>query len=215
MAKLELAALGIRIPSGRLAKDLADARATANEIGFPVALKAQSAKLSHKSDAGGVALNLKDSAALDQAWANMQSDLAHHRPGLGLDGVLVESMCSPGLELIVGARRDPEWGPVLMIGLGGVFTEALHDVRVLAPDLSVDDIVTEFARLRGAALLGAFRGQAPRDVRAAAEIVARIGAFIRQHGEVVEIDVNPLMTFAEGQGAMALDALIVTSGAES
>ena len=208
-AKRELAAIGVRTPTADLAKTLDDARAIASRIGYPVALKAQSADLSHKSDAGGVALRIGDAASLNAAWAKMQGDIARNRPDLALDGVLVESMSSPGLELIVGARRDAEWGPVLMIGLGGVFTEALHDVRVLPADLPVAGIEIEFHRLRAAAMLGAFRGQKPRDVRAAAHVVARLGHFMRAHPEVVEADINPLMVFAEGEGATALDAVIV------
>ena len=209
LAKREFASIGVKVPAGRLAKSIEVAQAIAREIGFPVVIKAQSFDLSHKSDAGGVILNLKNAEALSQGWEKLHADIGRHRPGLTLDGVLVESMSAPGLELIVGARRDPEWGPVLMIGLGGVFTEALHDVRVIAADLSIDDIEKEFRSLRAAAMLGDFRGQPARDVRAAADVVARIGTFMRAHPEVLEIDVNPLMTFAEGLSAMALDAVIV------
>ena len=209
LAKRELAAAGLKIPKGRLAKTLDDAKAIARDCGYPVALKAQSADLSHKSDVGGVVLRLGDEAALADGWSRLAANIAQHKPGLALDGVLVESMCQPGLEVILGARRDPEWGPVLMIGLGGVLTEALHDVRVISADRSAEEIMTEFRSLRGAALLGAFRGTKARDIAAAAESAARLGAFMLAHPEVVEIDVNPLMVFAEGEGALALDAVIV------
>ena len=140
----------------------------------------------------------------------MHDSIFAARPGLSLDGVLVESMSPRGLELIVGAKSDAEWGPVVMFGLGGVFTEALHDVRVIAPDLDEAEIEHEFYQLRGAALLGAFRGMKPRDVRAAAGVVAKVGAFMLANPNVVEVDINPLMTFGEGEGVLALDALIVT-----
>ena len=119
-------------------------------------------------------------------------------------------MARRGVELIFGARNDPDWGPVLVVGLGGVIAEALHDVRVLAPDLGEDAIIEELYRLKGAALLKAFRGQPARDVKAAAAIAARLGAFVMAHPEVAEIDVNPVVVFEEGAGAVALDALIVT-----
>jgi acyl-CoA synthetase (NDP forming) len=95
------------------------------------------------------------------------------------------------------------------VGLGGVFAEALHDVRVLPPDLDADAIADELQKLKGAALLGAFRGQKARDVRAAAEMAARLGAFVLAHPEIAEIDINPVVVYAAGDGAVALDALIV------
>jgi acyl-CoA synthetase (NDP forming) len=118
-------------------------------------------------------------------------------------------MAPRGVELIFGARNDPDWGPVLVVGLGGVFTEALHDVVTLAPDLGVEAIAQELRRLKGAALLGAFRGSPARDVEAAAAIAAKLGAFVMAHPEIAEIDVNPVMVYAKGDGALALDALIV------
>jgi acyl-CoA synthetase (NDP forming) len=118
-------------------------------------------------------------------------------------------MSKRGVELIFGARNDPDWGPVLVVGLGGVIAEALHDVRVLAPDLEPLAIADELRRLKGAALLGAFRGQPARDIDAAAAIAASLGAFVMAHPEVAEIDVNPVVVFAQGEGAVALDALIV------
>ncbi len=210
MAKSICAAIGIPTPRGALARTIEEALEIARRIGYPVAIKAQSAELSHKSDAGGVALNIAQEQALRDAWSAMHDGLRRARPDMLLDGVLVEAMSARGLELIVGARRDPEWGPVVVIGLGGVFTEALHDVRVLAPDLTEDEIERAFFKLRGAALLGAFRGAPPRDVKAASRVAALIGAFMRAHPDVMEIDINPLMAFETGKGVMALDALIVT-----
>jgi acetate---CoA ligase (ADP-forming) len=208
-AKTFLAAAGIPVPPGALVTDLAAARHAAAAIGYPVALKAQSAALSHKSDAGGVVLALADETALAQGWARLHADIARTRPGLALDGVLVEAMARPGLELILGARGDPDWGAVLVIGLGGVLAEALHDVRVLPPDLDPAAIAEEFGKLKGAKLLASFRGAPARDVVAAAEIAAKLGTFMLAHPEIAEIDLNPVVVYAQGEGAIALDALIV------
>jgi acetate---CoA ligase (ADP-forming) len=123
--------------------------------------------------------------------------------------VLVERMGAPGLELVVGARRDPNWGPVVVVGLGGVWIEALHDVRILAADLGEDRIRAEILQLKGAALLRGLRGQPPIDLAALCAIVARVGALMRARPEIAEIDINPLVAYAEG--ALALDVLIVAA----
>src|SRR5690606_28691430 len=147
----------------------------------------------HKSDVGGVAVGLADASALRAAWQRMQESLAQHRPGLVLDGILVEAMGARGLELVVGARRDPQWGPVVLVGLGGIWIEALKDVRVIPPDLSEDDIAAELRQLKAAALLDGVRGAPPVDVRAVARVVAAIGAQMQVHPDIIEIDINPLV----------------------
>jgi acetate---CoA ligase (ADP-forming) len=208
LAKRLLEDCGFLVPQGELARDPEGAAAVAARIGFPVALKAQAAALSHKTDAGGVVLGIKDTAALAAAWTKLHDDVARSRPGLVLDGVLIEAMAAKGLELILGARNDREWGPVLIIGLGGVWTEALGDIRLLPPDLAPDQIAAEFRKLRGAKLLSGFRGTPPVDMNAATDAVARLGAFMLAHPEIVEIDLNPVVVYAEGKGAIVLDAVI-------
>jgi acyl-CoA synthetase (NDP forming) len=188
-----------------------EATRIAHKIGFPVVLKAQSAKLSHKSDAGGVILDLRDAAAVAEAWKQLHCYIARKMPELILDGVLVEQMGAPGVELIVGARNDRDWGPVLLVGLGGVLAEVLRDIRLLPPDLPVEEIVTELYKLAGSALLRGFRGAAASDVRAAAEIVSSLGRLILSAESILEVDVNPVIVYPEGKGAVALDALILTA----
>jgi acyl-CoA synthetase (NDP forming) len=205
--KQYLAALGIPIPQGALARSVAEARAIARRIGYPVALKAQAAALGHKSDAGGVALNIANDAALDTAWGDVQARVAKTQPGLALDGMLVEAMAPKGLEMIVGARRDPDWGPVILAGLGGVWTEALGDVRLMPEDLSRDQIVAELDKLKGAQALHGLRGAPPVDVVAVADVVSRIGALMRARPDIREIDLNPLIAYP--RGVLALDALII------
>jgi len=200
-SKEYLARCGIAVPKGRLARTLEDADAAAVEIGFPVALKIQAAELLHKTEAGGVVLGVKDRAGIAAAWASLA------RPGI--DGVLVEAMARPGVEMILGARRDKDWGPVVLVGLGGLFAEALRDVRLMPADLDENEIAAEIGRLRGAALLHGMRGQAPRDIAALARITERIGALMRARPEIREIDINPLTLYARGEGALALDASII------
>jgi acyl-CoA synthetase (NDP forming) len=208
LAKQFLSDFGFPVPQGGLARDIDAAIAVAARIGFPVALKAQSPDLSHKSDAGGIVLGIKDQAELAAAWMKLHDEVARSRPGLALDGILVEAMAAEGLELILGARNDRDWGPVLLIGLGGVWTEALGDIRVLPPYLVPNRIASEFCKLRGARLLSGFRGSPPVDVRAAADVAARLGAFVLVHPEIAEIDLNPVVAYPEGEGVVVLDAVI-------
>ena len=209
-SKEVLATAGIPIPRGALARRLEEALSIASRIGYPVVLKAQSADLSHKSDVGGVVLNLADPDAVAAGWERLHKDIARAQPELVLEGVLVEQMGNKGAELIVGARNDPEWGPVLLVGFGGVLAEALHDVRLLPPDLSPDAIVGELNQLKSAAVLHGFRGSPALDVHGLAEIVGRVGNLMRSAPAIQEIDINPVVLYPEGHGAMALDALIVT-----
>lgn len=205
-AKQFLAANGIHVPDGALARDTAEAESIAARIGYPVALKAQAGALGHKSDVGGVILNIGDAAALRAGWDKLHGNIRRARPELKLDGVLVERMATPGLEMILGARRDPEWGPILMVGLGGLWTEALKDVRLIAPDLDEDAILAEIGKLKGAALLSGMRGSPPLDARAVAATAAILGRIIRTASNLDEIEINPLAVYPSG--VLALDALM-------
>ena len=205
-----LAEIGIPAVTGELARTSSEAQAIAASIGYPVVLKAQAAALTHKSDIGGVALKLQDAEAVATAWEKMQADIAQALPELTLDGILVEAMGEPGTELIVGAHGDPEWGPVLLIGLGGVLAEALGDTRLIVPELGRDAVVAELYKLKSAALLKGFRGAPELDVEATADIVVRLGQFVLANPAVREVDINPVIVYAKGKGAVALDALIVT-----
>ena len=134
LGKKVLAAAGIRVPDGDLARNADEAAAVAKRIGYPVVLKAQAAALSHKTEAGGVMLNLADEAALRAAWDTMMASVKRAAPDVTLDGALVEKMSPKGIELMVGAKRDPGWGTVLLLGLGGIWVEALGDVQLLPGD---------------------------------------------------------------------------------
>lgn len=205
--KAWLAEAGIEAPRGALARSVDEALRIAGEIGGAVVLKAQASALPHKSDVGGVVVGVAGEAALRQAWQQMHESVKHHRPELELDGVLVEAMGARGLELVVGAKRDADWGPVVLVGLGGVWIEALKDVRLMPADLAEDDIAEELSRLKAASLLKGVRGASAVDVRAVARVVARVGAQMRANPQITEIDINPLVAYPER--ALALDALLV------
>lgn len=207
-AKRLLADAGLPVAEGRLATTLEEARAAADAVGWPVVLKVQAPALSHKSDVGGVVLGLGDPEALAAGWARLHAAVGQAAPDVVLDGVLVEPMAKRGLELILGAKSDPEWGPVVMVGMGGVVAEALNDSRILPADASEARIRAELGRLAGAALLGPFRGAPARDVDAMIATVRQLGRFVRAHPEVAEIDINPLVVYPQGEGVALLDALM-------
>ena len=211
LGKQALVAAGISVPAGKLVRTPDEAATVAHTIGYPVVLKAHAAALSHKTEAGGVALNLADEAALRAAWDHMMGTVKRTAPDVVLDGALVETMCPRGIELMVGAKRDPGWGTVLLLGLGGIWVEALGDVQLLPSGADAAQIREALGRLHAAKLLAGVRGAPPADVDAVVRAVQAIDRLMQSVPEVTEIDVNPLMVHAEGEGATALDALIVTN----
>jgi acetate---CoA ligase (ADP-forming) len=211
LGKKVLAAAGISIPDGALARTEDEAAALAKRIGYPVVLKAQAAALSHKTEAGGVSLNLADEAALRAAWDTTMRNVKRNAPDVKIDGALIEKMSPRGVELMVGAKRDPTWGTVLVLGLGGIWVEALGDVELLPGSADETQVREALGKLRAANLLAGARGAPPSDVEAVAQVVLAIGRLMQTAPHLTEIDINPLMVHARGQGATALDALVITS----
>ena len=211
VGKSLLGAIGVPVPQGALVRSLEQASAAAARIGYPVVIKAQAAELAHKTEAGGVIVDIGDLQALSRAWDELHANVRRIRPDVTLDGVLVEQQARQGVELMVGARRDPDWGPFLLVGLGGVWAEALDDVRTMAPALEPEHIARELLELRGAALLKGFRGGPELDVDAVARVASALGRLMLTRPEILEIEVNPLRVYPKGEGVAALDALVVTT----
>ncbi len=208
-AKALLGPLGIPFPRGQFAATVDEAIAAAEAIGGPVVMKAQAPALSHKSDAGGVALNLAGADAIRAAWDRMFTDVKRSNAAITLDGVLIEAMGARGLELIIGAKNDSQWGPVILAGFGGVTAEILQDVRLLAPDLTKDSIVAALMQLQQAALLRGWRGAPALDVGAVADLIGTIGRLLIGEPRIQELDLNPVVVYPDGQGCIALDALML------
>jgi acetate---CoA ligase (ADP-forming) len=187
-----------------------EAAAVARRIGYPVVLKAQAAALPHKTEAGAVALNLAEEAALRAAWDTTMRNVKRAAPDVSIEGALIEKMSTKGVELMVGAKRDPGWGTVLLLGLGGIWVEALGDVQLVPGNAGEAQIFEALGKLRSAKLLNGMRGAPPVDLDAVVQVVMAIGRLMQAVPELTEIDVNPLMVHGKGQGATALDALIVT-----
>ena len=208
-AKQLLARCGLKIPPSRLVTSLEEALTAAAALGFPLALKAQSSRLPHKSEVGAVALDLRDAAALRSAWATMQDRLATERSDVTLDGMLLERMGEEGVEIIVGARNEGGWGPVILVGLGGILTELLQDVVFIPAGVGRSEIARALRSLKGARLFDGYRGSPPADVEAVMAVVETLSAFLLQHPEISEADLNPVRVHARGLGATVLDALFV------
>lgn len=212
-AKDLLGPIGIPFPKGGFAADVDTAKKVAAEVGYPVVLKAQAQALSHKSDAGGVILNISDEAALAAAWDKLFANVKAYNASILLDGGLIEAMGARGTELIVGARNDTDWGSVILVGFGGVQAEILQDVRLLPPGLSKDEIVAELHALKSGALLGGWRGSPALDVDAVADLISALGRLLEGTPAIREVDLNPVVVYPKGQGAVALDALILADEA--
>ena len=202
-----LEATGIPIVPGVLAESEEEAVEAARLAGLPVALKIQSAALPHKSDIGGVALNLRSMEEVRQSYTSMLAKVRTARPDAELEGILVSPMRPTGIELLVGVVRDPLWGLVLTIGLGGIWTEALKDTSVRVLPVTSSEIVTMFDELRGAALFKGARGHAPVDLQALSEIIYRVSQLANALGpRLMALEINPLRV--DPSGIEALDVLV-------
>jgi acetate---CoA ligase (ADP-forming) len=198
--------LNIPIPRGALATSIDEAIKIANDISYPVVLKAQSNKLAHKTDAGGVILNIKSDGELKESFIKMNESIKTNT-GIVLDGILIEPMEKLGAEIVIGARRDPQWGAVVLVGLGGIWIEILKDVCLITPDLGEVAIIEAISSLKSSALLKGARGSEAVDLRAIAQTVIKIADLISSNERIAEVEINPLI--AKADGVVALDALIV------
>ncbi len=204
-----LAAYGIAQPRAALARSAEEAGQLAVEIGFPVALKIVSPDIFHKSEVGGIALDLADELEARAAYTAMLARVQQRQPGAHIAGVLVTQMAPPGHELIVGMRRDPQFGPLLMFGLGGIYVELLKDVAFRVAPVGQSETLAMIGETHAGKLLAGLRGQPPADIDAVAQVIERVARLALDHPEVQEIDVNPLLAYPVGQGALAVDVRMV------
>jgi acyl-CoA synthetase (NDP forming) len=203
--------LGIPTTLGQLATSAEDAVHAADTLGYPVVLKIASPDIVHKSDVGGVQLHLQDQEAVRQAFHAMQQSVATHAPTARIDGIIVQPMAAPGVEVIVGMSKDATFGPVLMFGLGGVLVEVLKDVTFRIVPLSRRDAREMIHDIQGFPVLAGYRGAAPADLEILQHILLTLSAFVESTPEVKEIDLNPIYAYA--QGALAVDARVMLEDA--
>ncbi|MCA1725938.1 MAG: acetate--CoA ligase family protein [Thermomicrobia bacterium] len=215
-AKEILTLYGIPVTRERLATSADEAVAAARAIGYPVALKIESPDIAHKTEAGGVLLQIADDNAARAGFETVIANARQYKPEAQLGGVLVQEMVTGGRELILGMTRDPVYGPAIAVGLGGIFVEVLKDIALGVPPLTEHDSRAMLGRLRGAAILEGTRGAAPADTDAVVDILGKFSQLCLDLRDVVsEIDINPLLVFDRGAGARVVDCLIVpgTNGA--
>jgi len=210
-AKSLLKALGLTVPRGGLARNAAEARSVANRIGGPVALKAASPDLLHKTEAGVIRLSVEGPDDVERAFEEIVAKAKKWDPRARLDGVLVEEMIGGDTrEVIVGARQDLRFGPIVTFGLGGVFVEAIRDFAVWPAPLTLDEAREIIRRIRGYRVLTAFRGRPAADLEAVAQVLCDVGQLACQWQErIAELEINPLFVLPEGSGVIAGDALAV------
>jgi acyl-CoA synthetase (NDP forming) len=191
----------------RLAGTAKEAAKAAAKFGYPVVLKIVSPDVTHKSDVGGVKLGLESAEAVTAAFQEITKAVKRHQPDARIEGAAVQKMARPGIEVIVGMSKDPQFGPVLMFGLGGVLVEVLKDVAFRIVPLEPRDARQMIREIKGFPVLEGFRGQEAADLEALEKLLLQVSAFVEAHPEIEELDLNPV--FAYKDGALAVDARIV------
>ena len=181
----------------------------AERLGYPVVIKIDSPDVAHKTDVGGVRVRCADAAAVRAAVRDVLDAVGRHAPAARLDGVLVQRMVAGGIEMILGVKTDPLFGPAVVCGFGGIFVEQLRDVSLRVPPLGRDDALAMIAELRGAALLKGVRGRPPADAAALADAIVALAALAAAHRESLRaLDINPLLVLEAGRGVVAVDWLV-------
>ncbi|WNV12413.1 acetate--CoA ligase family protein [Tardiphaga sp. 709] len=212
-SKTLLQIAGVALPGEVLVTDRSALNAAIAEIGFPLVMKIQSRDIPHKSEVGGVRVNITTKNEAAAAYDALTASARQHRPQAALQGVLVSPMARKGVEIIVGTLLDETFGPMVMVGLGGVTAELFKDVVYRPAPVSADEAASMLGVLKAAPLLNGFRGTAKADVSAAAELIAQISQLAAQfEGEIAEIELNPLLVHPAGEGVTIVDALVVRKG---
>ncbi len=208
-AKDRLKKAGIPVVETRLAKTKAEAVAFSREIGYPVVMKILSPDISHKTEAGGVQLDLKNASQVGKAYTDMMKSVKEKVPGARIEGVSVQKMAEPGVEIIIGMSRDAQFGPVLMFGLGGIFVEIMKDVSFRLVPVAPIDAAEMVREIKGYALLTGYRGQPAVDITKLEKLIVQVSGFIERDPHIEELDLNPVIVSADG--VVAVDARIVVN----
>jgi acyl-CoA synthetase (NDP forming) len=202
-----LKGVGINTTEVKLATSKGEAIAISREFGFPIVLKIASPDIVHKSDVGGVKIDLKSATQVGKAYREIMTSVNQKYSQARIDGVSVQKMARPGVEVIIGMSKDPQFGPVIMFGLGGIFVEILKDVSFRIVPLARRDAREMIKEIKGYPVLEGYRGQEPANIPTLEETLLKVSDFVEQNPEIKELDINPI--FAYRDSALALDARVV------
>jgi acyl-CoA synthetase (NDP forming) len=198
---------GIPVTMAEIARNADEAGALASKVGFPVVLKIHSPDITHKSDVGGVKVNLKNASDVKNAFNEIVANVKKHKPDAKINGVLVQNMAPSGREIIVGVTKDRQFGPLVMFGLGGIFVEVLKDVSFRLPPINKKEALTMMGEIKGYPILKGVRGNEPADLDAVADVIAKTSKMVMDLPEISELDMNPIFVYSKG--LMVVDARIV------
>ena len=198
---------GIDVVDATLVTSREEARAAGKKLGFPLVLKIVSPDITHKSDIGGVKLGLKTTKQVERAYDEILSTVRQRHPKAIIEGVSVQRMVRPGVEVIIGMTKDVQFGPVLMFGLGGVLVEVLKDVSFRIVPLERRDAREMIQEIKGYPLLTGYRGGEPVSISNLEDLLLKVSGFVERHPEIKEIDLNPIFAYADG--AVAVDARVL------
>nr|WP_255603228.1 acetate--CoA ligase family protein [Oscillochloris sp. ZM17-4] len=208
-AREVIEAYGMRLPQSRLASSPDEAAKIAAEIGFPVVMKISSPDILHKSDIGGVKVGVADAASARDTYELIEYRARKYSPGARIWGVLVQEMVRKGREMLVGVTRDPQFGPLVAVGMGGIYVEVLKDIAFRLAPISEREVSEQLRSIRTYPLLRGVRGEPPADIAMIEETVLRVSQLVTDFPEIVEMDINPLVVHNQGEGAIVLDARII------
>jgi acetyltransferase len=209
-SKALLRAAGIALPEEVLVSERDGLDAAIARLGFPLVMKIQSADIAHKSEVGGVRVGITAKGEAFTAWRDLLENAQKHRPHAKVQGVLVSPMAKKGVEIIIGTLLDATFGPMVMVGLGGITTELFRDVIYRPAPVSADEAASMLDELKAAPLLHGFRGAAKADVAAASKLISEVSVLAaRLKEQLSEMELNPVLVHAEGQGVTIVDALVV------
>jgi len=198
---------GIPVLETKLARTKKEALSLSKQIGFPVVLKIASPDILHKSDSGGVKLGLTNTTQVGNAYSEIMSSSRQEFPKVGIQGVSVQKMARPGVEVIIGMSKDAQFGPVLMFGLGGILVEVLKDVSFRIVPVTRKDAEEMIGEIKGYELLQGYRGQEAANIPALEQLIVKVSQFVEQNPQIKELDLNPI--FAYKDGAVTVDARII------
>ncbi len=202
---------GMRLPQSRLARSPEEAVQIAAEFGYPVVMKISSPDILHKSDIGGVKVGLSDATAVRDNYELIEYRARKYSPNARIWGMLVQEMVRKGREMLVGVSRDPQFGPLIAVGMGGIYVEVLRDVAFRLAPISKQEVHHQVRSIRTFPLLRGVRGEPPADIDCIEDVVLRISQLVTDFPEIVEMDINPLVVHNQGEGAVVLDARIILS----